>query len=106
MANQVELPIHDMAQRHQGLTKPLADALTEAAAICLGRHHHPPTEFDLDRGVRSAAVVKWQPPTERAQRAWANETDATELGAYACVLAAVELIDGLVAVGRGHERHR
>ena len=101
MANQAELPIHDMAQRHSGLTEALADALTEAAAVCLGRHHHSPTEFSLDnRDVRSAAVVQWERADEHVQRAWANDTDATELGACACVLAAVELADGLVAVGR------
>ena len=101
MPSQAELPIHDMAQRHRGLTDALADALTEAAEVCLSRHHHPPTEFDLDsRGGRSAPVVNWQPASQRVQAAWANDIDATECGAYACVLAAVELVDGLVAIGR------
>ena len=101
MATQAELPIHDMAQRHPGLTEALADALTEAAAVCLGRHHDSPTAFSLDnRDVRSAAVAQWQRADEHVQRAWANETDATEWGAYACILAAVELTDDLVAIGR------
>ena len=47
-----------------------------------------------------AATVEWEPPDERVKNAWANEIDATEAGAYACVLAAVELSDGLVAVRR------
>lgn len=101
MPNQAELPIHDMAQRHRGLTVALADAQTEAATVCLSRHHRPPTDFDLDsRNEHSAAVVKWQPASRQLRTAWANDIDATEFGAYACVLAAVELIDGLVAVGR------
>ena len=101
VANQAELPIHDMAQRHPGLTEALADALTEAAAVCLGRHHRSPTEFGLNnRAVRSAAVVQWERADDHVRRAWANDTDATELGACACVLAAVELTDGLVAIGR------
>lgn len=101
MPDHAELPIHDMAQRHHGLTTALADAQTEAAVVCLDRHHQPPKEFVLDvHGEREAAVMNWQQANERAQRAWANETDATELGAYACVLAAVELVAGLVAVGR------
>ena len=33
----------------------------------------------------------------RTRGAWANETDATEAGASACALAAVELTAGLVA---------
>ena len=105
MTNQAELPIHDMAERHPGLTEALANALTEAAGVCLGRHHRPPTEFDLERGdVRLAAVVKWQRANEHVQRAWGNEIDATEWGACACALAAVELLDGLVAVGRAETK--
>lgn len=101
MANQVELPIHDMAERHSGLTEALADMQTEAAGVCLGRHHHSPTEFDLHRhDVCMAAVVKWKQADERVRRAYANDTEATEFGACACVLAAVELIGGLVAIAR------
>ena len=105
MANQAELPIHDMADRHPGLTEALADVLTEAAAVCLGRHHQSPALFDLESGaLRSAAIVNWQQANQHVQKAWANETDATEWGACACVLAAVELIDGLVAVGRAETK--
>lgn len=102
MANLPELPIHQMAQRHDGLTEALAETYTEAAGVCLDRHHRPPTEFDLHRGndVQMAAVVKWQQAEERVQRAHGNDIEATEFGACACVLAAVELIDGLVAIGR------
>ena len=46
------------------------------------------------------ADVEWQATDERTRGAWANEIDTTEAGAYACVLAAVELFDGLVAVFR------
>ena len=46
------------------------------------------------------ADVEWETTDERTKRAWANETDTTEAGAYACVLAAVELFDGLLAVRR------
>ena len=90
-----------MDQRHVGLTKPIADSYTEAATVCLDRHHESPTEFDLDQsGSRSPATVQWPPPDGRARDAWANTTDATEQGAYACALAAVELVSGLVAVRR------
>ena len=94
-----------MARRHAGLTKPIADSYAEAARVCLDRHHQSPTDFDLDRsGKLSEAVVEWQPPDARTHDAWANETDATEAGAYACALAAVELTDGLVAVRRAETR--
>ncbi len=95
------LPIHNMEQRHFGLTKAIADSHTEAARVCLDRHHRSPTDFNLDRsGSRSAVVVQWQPPDERTRGAWANETDATEAGACTCALAAVDLIDDFVAVRR------
>ena len=90
-----------MEQRHIGLTKPIADSYTEAAGVCLDRHHESPAAFALRRnGLRSATVVAWPRPDARARGAWANATDATEAGAYACALAAVELTDGLVAVRR------
>lgn len=95
------LPIRQMAARHPGLTPATADANTEAAAVCLERHHASPVDMDLDRdGVATVASVDWAMPDARTKRAWANETDATEAGACACALAAVELTDGLLAVGR------
>ena len=99
------LPIQDMAQRHTGLTKAIADSYSEAVRVCLARHHRSPTDFDLDRsGTLKGALVEWQSPDARTRGAWANETDATEAGASACVLAAVELTDGLVAVRRAETR--
>lgn len=95
------LPIRDLEQRHTGLTAPIADSYAEAASVCLHRHHDPPTDFEIEtRDSRTTAGVEWHPPSTRTRRAWANETDTTEAGAYACVLAAVELATGLVAVHR------
>ena len=101
MATASILPIHDMEQRHAGLTKAVADSYTEAAKVCLDRHHWPPANFGLEKGnSRLTATLKWQSTDERTRSAWANNNDATEAGAYACVLAAVELLNGLVAVRR------
>lgn len=95
------LPISNMEQRHAGLTQAIADSYAEAAGVCLDRHHQPPTVFDLDAsGDRLSATALWRAPDERTRRAWANRNDATEAGAYACILAAVELAAGLVAVRR------
>ena len=94
-----------MDRRHFGLTKAIADFYTEAARVCLDRHHRPPTDFQVNKGDSSTlALVQWATTEERARRAWANETDATESGAYACALAAVELVDELVAVHRAETR--
>jgi hypothetical protein len=46
------------------------------------------------------AIMAWDASDERCRNAWANEIDATEAGAYAIALAAVELADGFVAVRR------
>lgn len=95
------LPIDDMEQRHEGLTEAIANALKEGARVCLDRHHIPPISITIRRGERRmAADVEWEATDERTRNAWANEIDTTEAGAYACVLAAVEMFDGLVTIKR------
>ena len=95
------LPIHDMEQRHWGLTQAIAANWTEGARVCLDRHHQPPVAFRIIWAEQHTdATVEWEPTDDRTQGAWANQVDATEAGAYACVLAAVELLRGLVAVRR------
>ena len=95
------LPIHDMASRHPGLTTGIASSLNEAARVCLSRHHDSPTGVDIHHGGDESTVsVDWQPPTTGEQRAFADSTRTTELGAEACALAAVELTTGLIAVER------
>jgi hypothetical protein len=99
------LPIHDMAERHRGLTNAVAQSYTEAARVCLDRHHESPVGFNIASADRETdAVAEWQRADDRTRRAHANETDTTEAGAYACALAAVELFDGLVAVARAETR--
>jgi hypothetical protein len=90
-----------MAERHKGLTPEIAAAYAQAARVCLDRHHVSPTEFSVqeeDQSIPATAV--WDATDERTRAAWANETDTTEQGAYAMVLAAVELTHGMVALRR------
>ena len=94
-----DLPIHDMASRHDGLTRSIADAWLESARVCLDRYHRPPVDFEIRRSPDVAVVVvNWVMTNARTRNAWANVDDATSLGAYCCVLAALEAMDGLVAV--------
>ena len=94
-----------MEQRHVGLTKAIADSYTEAARVCLDRHHSPPTDFCLHKGDASLeAITQWSLTDKRTRRAWSNETDATENGAYALALAAVDLMDDMVAVHRAETK--
>jgi hypothetical protein len=100
-----KLRLEGLAKRHGGLTEPIADSYIEAARVCLDRHHESPIEFEIDNsGTKTEAITEWQQTDERIRRAWANEIDATEAGAYACTLAAVELSEGLVAVHRAETK--
>ena len=100
-----KLPFHSMAGRHSGLTQATAEYLTEAARVCLDRHHESPIEFEISNaGSKTEAIAEWQKTDDRTRGAWANEIDTTEAGACACTLAAVELSDGLVAVHRAETK--
>ncbi len=94
-----------MAQRHSGLTPAIAGSYTEAAKVCFDRHHEPPTTFEIRWSEQQSeqhidAAVEWETTDQRTRGGWNNEVDATRDGAYACILAAVELVCGLVAVRR------
>jgi hypothetical protein len=101
----LSLPFHNLAERHYGLTQAVADSFTEAAKVCLDRHHAPPVHFTLTvDGIDLRAIAEWEPTNARQRGAWANENDATRDGAYACALAAVELTKGMVAVRRAETK--
>ena len=100
-----QLPIHDLDDRHIGLTPATAAYWTEGARVCLDRHHEPPIEFEIREVMpRTAVDVDWMPTDDRTRLAWNNEIDTTEAGAYACVLAAVELYWGMTAVARSEHQ--
>lgn len=100
-----KLPFHNLAERHRGVTGPIGECYTEAARVCLDRHHVSPVEFELnDRGNSRLAVVAWESTDERTKAVWANEVDAAENGAYACALAAIELTGDMVAVRRAETK--
>lgn len=95
------LPLANLSARHTGVTQPIGDGFYEAASVCLERHHRSPKQITIsDPGGDLRADVEWGPVTETMQKGWANEIDATEAGAYGCVLAAIELVSGMVAVRR------
>jgi hypothetical protein len=95
------LPLVDLARRHPGLTKALGETYTEAAGVCLGRHHESPATLSIElHGEQSECNAEWSEPDERTLRAWANDIEATEAGAYGVSLAAIEMTQGYVAVSR------
>lgn len=96
-----ELQFHNLSDRHYGLTKATADGLTEAACVCLDRHHTSSVNFQLtDNQVQSEVTVSWEKASPRTQGAWNNAIDATESGACALALAAIDHSRGLVAIKR------
>lgn len=95
----------DLHRRHPGLTEAVSHSFAEAAGVCFSRHHQPPATLQVHNGAaRTPRQVHWQSPDERASRAWANRDDATRDGAYSVSLAAIEVEQGLVAVGRAETR--
>ncbi len=100
-----ELNFLDLSERHIGVTKAIAHGYGEAARVCLDRHHSSPVTFQLiDRSESTEAGAMWPAVDARTKSAWNNTTDATEDGAYALALAAVEHSRGLVAVRRAETR--
>lgn len=96
-----KLPLIELADRHFGLTSAIAATYLEAAEVSLERHHQSPTTFEFIDDDRSTSIeVIWRSPSPQTRLAWANETDATEAGAYACAIAALELSRGLYAIQR------
>ena len=99
MADRVNLDAMDT--RHRGLTPAIAGTYREAASVCLSRHHSPPVTMTLsNNGTTSSAELAWTAPDERIRDAWANTIDATEAGAYGCLIAGVELLRGIYPVRR------
>ncbi len=91
-----------MDERHRAFTPAIAASYKEAAEVCLSRHHIPPVvELTLsENDNETPAELAWSLPDTRARHAWANAIDATEAGAYCCVIAGVEEIRELFAVRR------
>lgn len=95
------VPLRDLSARHYGLIECIAGGYEAAARVCLDRHHQSPARVSISRlTAETAARIEWERADERTRRALNNEIDTTEAGAYACIIAAVELSEGLYAVRR------
>lgn len=96
-----QLKLDLLHERHTGLTASLGGTFTEAAYVCLNRHHASPVEVAVSCSTGpSTQIVAFDKPDTRTLNAWANDIDTTESGAYGMCLAAVEAEEGLVAVRR------
>lgn len=100
-ATKPKLQLDLLHERHLGLTTSISGTFSEAAAVCFNRHHQTPVEIHIDcDGRMETRVIEFAKPDARTLRAWANEIDTTESGAYGVSLAAVEVEESLVAVRR------
>lgn len=95
-----QLRFTTLSQRHH-LTKAASDSLSEAARVCLDRHHAPAQDFAISASAeRLTARANWKPSDAKTRATWANKDDATEAGACGLALAAIELTHECVTIGR------
>ena len=94
------------APRHPGVSRAVCDAFSQAAEVCLSRHHQPPsTPLQVTcPDAECVRVLRWSAPDDTACRSWRNRDDATRDGAYIVSLAVVEQELGLVALSRADTR--
>ena len=96
-----QLKLDLLHERHTGLTASLGGTFTEAASVCLNRHHVSPVEMAISCSTGSKTrMVEFDKPDVRTLNSWANDIDTTESGAYGVCLAAVEVEEKMVAVRR------
>jgi len=99
----VKIVIYGLERRHPGLTLHLGGSYTEAASVCLDRHHISPVTMSVSCDTKqSDRVVDFEKPDSRVLKSWNNDIDTTEFGAYGMALATVEAEEKLVAVSRAH----
>jgi len=99
------LKLTNLHKRHPGISLGISVSYTEAACVCLDRHHKPPVELVVDeRSEPLKLSIEWKESDHNLKRAWANEIDTTEAGAYCLALATVEVTDDLVAISRAETK--
>lgn len=87
-----------------GLSPRRGASMAEAASVCLhDQGHSSPTDLELSGSLNEVASLTWKAPDDQAKRSWADETDATENGAYAVALGVAKETRGLHALERSRK---
>ena len=87
-AKKSQLRLDLLHERHIGLTASLGGTFTEAASVCLNRHHVSPVEMTVSGSTGSSTrQVEFEKPDARTLNAWSNNIDTTENGAYGMCLS-------------------
>lgn len=98
------LRLECLHERHSGLTPALGETFSEAAYVCLDRHHSSPTDFEISSDQTATTYqVEFAKPAPLVLGAYANEIDTTETGAYGMCLAALEVREQMVAIRRAEK---
>ena len=80
-AEQLLLPITEMADRHTGLTPEIAGAYVQAAHLYFDRHHESPATFHIDDdNAATKAKVEWGKADERTRAAGQMKVIPQEMG--------------------------
>jgi hypothetical protein len=97
-----EFPLTDMHTRHYSLPSWLAETYIASASVAFNEHYQPPQEITLTKEETPThqATIRWSLPDKRTRAALANRDDANRDGAYACAIAAAEVLFDLYAVHR------
>jgi hypothetical protein len=53
-----ELPIHNLSERHPGITDAVGANYTEAARVCLDRHHQSPVNIEIRNNNNNSSTVR------------------------------------------------
>lgn len=98
------LRFEQLAERHP-IDPVQLQCYANAAKVRLSVHHASPVAFDLtSRGETLSYQVSWDPVDDMLRRSYNNSDDATRDGAYVMAFAAVEELEGLVAIGRAETK--
>lgn len=97
-----DLGLDSLHQFHYGVTPEVGACYARAAAVCLGRHHQPPSVASVTGhdDTDGRYLVSWTSPSAREQAAFANRDDATRDGAYCLALAALHAHHNMPAISR------
>jgi hypothetical protein len=99
-----KLRFDQLSERHP-IDPAQLQGYANAAKVRLEAHHQPPVSFEIcTRGETALFEVVWTPVEDIMRRSYNNQDDAVRDGAYVMALAAVEEVEGLVAVGRAETK--
>lgn len=99
-----ELRFEQLAERHP-IDPAQLQGYANAAKVRLEAHHRPPVSFEVStKGETTLFQVTWQPVEDMLRRSYNNHDDAVRDGAYVMAFAAIEEVEGLVAVGRAETK--